>query len=189
MTIENAVSSIDYKVYMEELKNLFCDMDDAYEDVAKQYGFVCRGCNDNCCYSTFYHHTLLEYLYFKEGLRALEEGERQQILDAAGIALEKKESGEKVMCPANKNGLCKVYEYRPMVCRMHGLAHELKRPGQDAVRSPGCDFFTDLVKGGDYIQFDRTVFYVRMAELEKRIRLDSGYMGKIKYTIAEMILK
>ncbi len=42
-------------------------MDLKYKEAADYYGFDCTGCEDNCCFTRFFHHTLLEYLYIMEG--------------------------------------------------------------------------------------------------------------------------
>ena len=38
---------------------LFEQMDRAYDAAARNSGFVCNGCRDNCCLTRFYHHTLV----------------------------------------------------------------------------------------------------------------------------------
>jgi Fe-S-cluster containining protein len=90
----------------------------------------------------------------------------------------------------NHNGWCLVYTHRPMICRLHGIPHELYRPDGEILKSPGCDAFFDQCRQrgkNDYIPFDRTPFYRQMAMLEKELRLETGYHEKIKLTIAQML--
>jgi Fe-S-cluster containining protein len=186
-----------YLPLLNRMETLFGEMNRAYETVAGQYGFLCNGCADNCCLTRFYHHTLLEYLYLVEGLLTLESDVRQRIKKqaltvSAGMA-DADRDGEafRIMCPLNRNERCVLYHYRPMICRLHGIPHELQRPGGNLIRNPGCDeFFNQCREGGktDYFRFDRTPFYRQMATLEQELRKETGYSDKIKLTIAQMLV-
>ena len=181
---------------LDRLAALYGEMDRAYDAVAGQYGFQCHGCADNCCLTRFHHHTVSEYLYLMEGMRTLESGliekinsrvkavrEQMAAADASGATL-------RSMCPLNRDGRCVLYPYRPMICRLHGIPHELQRPGDTIARMPGCDAFFDQCRSGgktDYIRFDRTPLYRRMAMLEKEVRQATGYTDPIKLTVAEML--
>jgi Fe-S-cluster containining protein len=95
------------------------------------------------------------------------------------------------MCPLNRDGQCVAYPYRPMICRLHGIPHELHRPGGKIIKNPGCDSFFDQCRDRgttEYIRFDRTPFYQQMAMLEKELRQETGYAEKIKLTIAQMLV-
>jgi hypothetical protein len=74
-----------------------------------------------------------------------------------------------------------------MICRLHGIAHELRRPDGASRRSPGCDAFTDQTRGKAYIPFDRTPLYMEMAALEREFRTALGENRKLRMTVAEMI--
>jgi Fe-S-cluster containining protein len=185
-----------YLPLLGRLQALFNEMDQAYAAVAKRYGFRCNGCEDNCCLTRFYHHTLLEYLFLAEGIRTLDAGARRAIhVQALAVSAKTADAGHqnnilRIMCPLNQDGRCRVYRYRPMICRLHGLPHELRRPGGQVIRHPGCDrFFEQCRERGktDYVRFDRTLFYRQMAVLEKELRLQTGYVEKIKLTIAQML--
>ena len=185
-----------YLPLLDRLAALFEQMDAAYDAVAGQYGFQCRGCADNCCRTRFYHHTLIEYLYLMEGMNALDaEAERETLLQArrvCGKMADADRQGKtfRMMCPLNRDERCILYPYRPMICRLHGIPHELQRAGGSVVKMPGCDAFfsqcRDLGKT-DYIRFDRTPLYRQMAMLEKELRLVTGANGPIKLTVAQML--
>ena len=186
-----------YLPLLKRLETLFGEMNQAYAAVAGQYGFACNGCTDNCCLTRFYHHTLLEYLYLLEGLRTLESGVQQtikkQALTVSARIDDADRRGEalRIMCPLNHNEKCLLYQYRPMICRLHGIPHELQRPGGDPIKNPGCDaFFNQCHQRGqtDYIRFDRTPFYRQMVALEQELRKETGYTDKIKLTIAQMLV-
>ncbi len=178
---------------MAQLRTLFDDMDGAYGRVADRYGFHCRGCEENCCLTRFHHHTAAEYLFLLEGFRELPGPERRSMGARAEAVLEKtadaerKEAPVRIMCPANTEGLCRLYAHRPMICRLHGLPHELRRPGGAPTYGPGCDRFIEATRGKDYIPFDRTPFYMEMARIEKALRSSLGVTGRIRMTVAEMI--
>ena len=182
---------------LKRLETLFGEMDRSYTAVAGQYGFQCNGCADNCCMTRFYHHTLLEYLYLLEGLRTLESDVRHTIYEKALTAsagmdnADRRGEARRIMCPLNRNDRCTLYPYRPMICRLHGIPHELQRPGGSPIRNPGCDaFFKQCRQRGqrDYTRFDRTPFYLQMAALEQELRRTTGYSEKIKLTIAQMLV-
>ncbi len=183
------------KECLSKLEALFASMDAAYDDAADGYGFNCTGCSDNCCLTRFYHHTLTEFYMLREGFRSLDPETGHAVKERAGevvvetAAQESRGETVRVLCPLNVDGLCILYAQRPMICRMHGIPHELKRPGAAAVRGPGCDAFDDACGEQAYRQFDRTPFYVEMAGLEKEIRGLTGNMEKFRKTVAEMLLE
>jgi len=186
-----------YLPLLSRLASLFREMDRAYAAIADRYGFQCNGCADNCCLTRFHHHTLAEYLYLAQGLRTLEpvlrQAVRQQALTVCAVMTDADRDGERlrILCPLNRDGRCGLYAYRPMICRLHGLPHELHRPAEPVIEQPGCDaFFSQCRKSGKttYIPFDRTPFYRQMALLENDLRLSTGYTEKIKLTIAQMLV-
>jgi Fe-S-cluster containining protein len=185
-----------WRPLLKRLETLFEAMDRAYATVAGQYDFRCNGCADNCCMTRFYHHTQLEYLYLLEGLRTLESNVRRTIYEKALTVSAKMESADgqgkalRIMCPLNRQGRCTLYPYRPMICRLHGIPHELQRAG-GRIMNPGCaEFFNQCRQRDqtDYIRFDPTPFYRQMASLEQELRRKTGYPDKIKLTIAQMVV-
>ncbi|MGA6926988.1 MAG: hypothetical protein WBY88_14965, partial [Desulfosarcina sp.] len=185
-----------YILPLERLQDLFKEMDHAYQTVAEQYGFHCSGCMDSCCQTRFYHHTLLELLYLAVGWRTFESRLRLTVHARALAVNEQMTEADRrgaavpILCPLNRDGLCLGYAYRPMICRLHGIPHELHRPGRQVTVSPGCDtFFSRCRESGTtgYIRFDRTPFYRQMSLLETDLRRRTGYTDKIKFTVAQML--
>ena len=185
---------IENSVFLERLKEIFTAMDQAYQAAADLYHFSCGGCDDSCCRTRFYHHTYLEYFYLLKGYRTLEREKMNEIQNRARRVCDELETadekGEKVrrMCPINFDGLCSLYEYRPMICRLHGIPHELHKPDRDVVFGTGCDVFSRHCGQEQYHVFDRTPFYYEMAELENKLKQATGITAKIKMTVAEMIV-
>jgi Fe-S-cluster containining protein len=180
--------------FFDRLYGIFADMDRQYAEAAKHYGFHCSGCEDNCCRTRFFHHTYLEFLYIHAGLNTLDLPRRQAIQSrAAWVCREtakavQKERPVRLMCPLNSDGLCMLYAYRPMICRLHGISHELRKPGQNVIHGSGCGMFDRRCSNQSYHKFDRTPFYFKMARVEGEFKQAIGLSERIKMTIAEMIM-
>ncbi len=180
--------------FLEKAEALFASMDSAYDRAAGHYGFNCEGCDDNCCLTRFYHHTLLEYHLIRRGVSGLPSKKRAEIIRSAervvrkSALLERRGEPVRLMCPLNFEGRCCLYRERPMICRMHGISHELRKPGAGRVQGEGCTAFESRCGGKTYLEFDRTPFYMEMAQLEQAFRLNLGEGGKFRKTIAEMLV-
>jgi Fe-S-cluster containining protein len=176
----------------QQLADIYTTMDRAWDMTASQYGFQCEGCEDNCCTSLFFHHTFIEKAFLIHGVSQLAQDIKKEAQDRAEIYYHKTFPGGeipaslKLMCPLNQDGRCLVYKYRPMICRLHGLPHELHKPGAAPFKGPGCP--AGQFDKAPYIPFDRTPFYKEMATVEMKFRQRTGRVGKIKETVAQMIL-
>lgn len=183
-----------YTLFLDKLRTIYEAMDQKYKEAADYYGFHCQGCHNNCCLTRFYHYTLLEYLYILEGYNTLGPDRKieakNRALEVCRKTDEADEKGIKVrlMCPLNFDGMCILYNYRPMICRLHGVPHELQRGGQNVIHSPGCDAFTEQNREKSYFKFDRTPFYIKMAKLENEMKIAAGINQKLKMTVAQMLV-
>ena len=183
-----------FSPFLKRLKKIFAFMDQKYQEAAAYYGFNCKGCEDNCCLTRFYLYTLIEYLYIKEGFHCLENKKQVEVKQRSLAVCRKidevdiKGKPVKQMCPVNFENLCVLYPYRPMICRLHGIPHELQRVGQGIFNSPGCGTFALKCHGKTHFKFDRTPFYMKMASLEKEMKQTVGMTQKIKMTVAQMIV-
>ena len=181
--------------FLDRLKDLFAGMDQEYIRAVEHYQFRCDGCMDNCCMTRFYHHTYLEYFYLCRGFKKLNPRQRANMLLKAQEVVGKTAKADendmpvRLMCPLNDDSLCSLYPFRPMICRLHGVPHELKKPGQNVIHVPGCSTFDDRCADKDYFKFDRTPFYMKMAKLENEFKQAAGFEGRIKMTVAEMIVR
>ena len=180
--------------FIERLKQLYAAMDRAYVRTADAYGFTCDGCADNCCRTRFYHHTMIEYIYLIEGLNTLTLKKQNEVKSRALSVVDEttRENGSgavvRLMCPLNVDELCILYDHRPMICRLHGIPHELKKPGQKTIYGTGCETFDRRCGAMGYFEFDRTPFYLQLAKLEQAVKQALGVTEKFKMTVAEMIL-
>ncbi len=183
-----------YPDFIERLKQIYAAMDQTYNAAAGHYGFACARCRDNCCRTRFYHHTVIEYTYFIEGLKTLTALKQDQVKSRALSVLDKTAGVDdnaepvRLMCPLNFDELCILYPYRPMICRLHGIPHELKKPGQKTIYAPGCETFDHRCGRIGYFEFDRTPFYRELAKLEQQVKPTLGLTGKFKMSVAEMIV-
>jgi Fe-S-cluster containining protein len=180
--------------FFNRLEAIFTDMDNAYQKASSHYNFHCNGCDDNCCMTHFFHHTHLEYFYILNGIDQIEPTLKTLLLKKAqdanqrAIAATQRGDNLRLMCPLNVDEMCMIYKYRPMICRMHGIPHELRPPGRQASFGPGCDNFQAQCGKKQYVQFDRTPFYVNMANLEKEMKQALGITEKFKKNITQMLV-
>ena len=176
----------------KSLAALYKAMDKTWNKIAARYPFKCSGCKDNCCKSLFFHYTYIEKAYLTHGFNALDQAGKEKILTRAKNYCEKTFAKKpdvkslKIFCPVNENGRCLLYPFRPMICRLHGLPHELSRPGLSPVMSRGCD--AGLFDDKSYVKFDRTPFYQQMAQIEIAFRQGHDKTDRIKETVAQMLI-
>ncbi len=179
---------------LARLETVYAQIDEAYHAAAARCGFVCNGCKENCCLTRFHHHTLLEFFHLRTGFAKLPPSERASARQRAEAVIEAYDAADKAseppraMCPLNIEQRCRLYHYRPMICRMHGIPHVLRAAGRPPLYGPGCAAFGESCSYRTAAVFDRTPFYRTMAALEKEAKAAEGFDGKIKMTVAEMIL-
>ncbi len=180
--------------HQRRIEHLFGAMDRFFQETARRYGFACTGCEDSCCRTRFYHFTLVEYLFLHEGFltlspdlknafsdRALDYRRQMEAADEAGTPFRN-------FCPLNRQGLCALYRWRPMICRLHGLPNEVHMPGRLPLRGPGCPTFEKTLGQVSYIPFDRTPFYRDMARCEQALRTEVEADRGIRMTVADMLV-
>ncbi len=183
-----------YRPFLAQLSDLFIDMDRDYADAADHFEFHCTGCEDNCCLTRFHHHTLLEYLLLAEGFAGLDHTRQAAVFAEAEKICQKTTSADargrsiRLMCPLNQSGLCILYIQRPMICRLHGIPHELHRPGGGTVLGPGCGVFHGRCGDIPQRRLDRTPYYIKMAGMERALQQALGVSLRIKMTVAEMLV-
>ncbi len=184
------------------LGNLYERMSSAYGETAAKAGLSCEGCQQNCCYSYFQHHTYIEWSYLWRGMNELPQERRDSYLQRAHEAVRQYQHSlsmglpPSVMCPLNDDGLCGVYKHRLMICRMHGTRNMLLRPDGQRQLFRGCYRFCGLTDGQpdeEVPTLDRTLFYRRLAELEMEHCAGKGTAQgraapRVSLTLAEMLV-
>jgi hypothetical protein len=179
------------------LAELYARMQEAYRASAAAAGLSCDNCPTNCCTSYFRHHTYVEWAYLWRGLSALPPHDLARVrrrakeyLEEAGQSLSRN-MPPSVMCPLNEGGLCALYPYRLMICRMHGTRNAFTRPDGQSQIFPGCDRFITLpcANDPDCPSLDRTPFYRDLAALEMEFYKRAGrQLPRVDITLAEMIV-
>jgi len=179
---------------LDSLEKLYEDVEDEFSKIGKNYDFNCSGCVTNCCTTLFYHYTFVEEYMLQFGLSKIKSDIQSSIIENSKRYIFKKDnfSGKgkfKMMCPANKDGLCMIYRYRPMICRIHGVPSKLTFPNGRVDFYKGCE-----VMASKFFEFpfflDRTRFFQNLSLIEQKFRKEFGKpLGyKFKKTIAQMIL-
>lgn len=180
-----------------KIADLYHRMEEAYDKVAAELDFSCQGCPDNCCDSYFQHHTYIEWAYLWDGVMALPEDRREELLARAKKYVEECATAishnerPQAMCPLIDDGLCSLYAHRLMICRMHGVPSAMTRPDGQAMRFPGC-FRCQEITGNrhDLPVVERTDFYRELVALEVAfLGPRRNLLPKVKMTLAEMLVQ
>lgn len=128
-----------------------------------------------------------------EGMDTLDEESEEKVVNRARIARQAVSGTNNddrtllSLCPLNFEGRCILYAYRPMICRLHGIPHEIHQPGKGIIKGSGCKTFDTRCRQKSYYPFDRTPFYLELAELEKAFKQHAGIRHKLKLTVAQII--
>jgi Fe-S-cluster containining protein len=181
----------------EKLSRLYSEMEETYSRTAEKIGLSCQGCPDNCCTSYFQHHTYIEWAYLWKGIGSRPDEKQREFMKRAGEYVRQSRAllaqglRPRIMCPVNDKGLCQLYEYRLMVCRMHGVPNSFVRPDGKRLRFPGCfrcqGLYADL---NEVPVLDRTGFYQGLASLEMAfVRPKINALPRVNLTLAEMLVQ
>jgi hypothetical protein len=181
----------------KKLSQLYLQMDEAYNHVAASIGLSCATCPDNCCTSYFHHHTYIEWAYVWEGMRSLSHQDQREFVDKAEAYVRRSRmlmvQGLKpnVMCPLNDQGLCQLYEYRLMICRLHGVPNLFLRPDGKEMKFPGCFRCQELCpKLEEAPVVDRTNLYRDLASLEMAFTgVGVKTLPRVSLTLADMLVQ
>jgi hypothetical protein len=95
------------------------------------------------------------------------------------------------MCPLNEDGRCQLYEYRLMICRLHGVPNSFVMPDGKKVNFPGCFRCQALCSDLKEVPvLDRTRFYRDLASLEMTfLQSRSEALPKVNLTLAQMLVQ
>lgn len=183
-----ADQSLSIEHLIDSLEELFLCMDEAYNRLAAWYDFSCEKCVETCCTIGFQHFTLLEFVFLSRGLRSLDSSEREVLLAKARQAAGLGDHGQAARCPLEVEGRCSLYDYRPMICRLHGLPHLLRHPHRGEFKESGCRVFRNIHTDPENRSLDRTPFYTEFARLEGEARLIFGTSRVPPRNVARMIV-
>lgn len=117
-------TEIDYKAFLDDLDLRL----EKYFQFHSVYVCCKKGCSA-CCEKGDYPLSELELRYLMQGYFELDNLKKQQVQKNIN---EIKKGGK---CPFLINKECSIYEYRPIICRTHGLAYLTEN---DVVKVPYC---------------------------------------------------
>lgn len=117
-------AKIDYAVFIEELDKKLQGYFESFGD-----NICCKkGCSE-CCERGDYPLSDIELEYLMKGFIELEPSVKLQVQENI------KNMVRGGVCPFLINKECSVYKYRPIICRVHGLAYFYKG---EKVKLPHC---------------------------------------------------
>jgi len=165
---------ISWDELIPRLRKLYAEMDAAYQSAAGEASFSCDGCDGvTCCTVDVTLHTFAEMAYLRRGFNTLDMAGQLEVLGRCEEMISAKigdPDGEQyrgLVCVLNLDGLCRLYEYRPMICRLAGIPHMFVRPDGTSLESGGCHKFErEFRSDRPDLMIDRTFFYREMAEIE-----------------------
>ncbi len=178
------------------LKDLFRAMDAAYSGAAARVGFSCTGCDGaRCCTVDLTVSTLLEMKFLRLGFDTLESDAKGKILRRSRFMVKAKEEDptgdayRNSVCVLNFDGSCGLYLYRPMICRLSGIPHVIRRPDGRTLTGDGCETYRkETEPAHPDLRLDRTDLYREMAVIEtEAVR----YVGArtVPLTVAEILFQ
>ncbi len=159
------------------LTELYRLMDSAYGEVSGRIGFSCEGCDGvKCCTVDLILHTSVEMLYLRWGFNTLDVSRQLEVLGRCREIIKAKEDDafgdeyRNAVCALNFEGLCILYEHRPMICRLAGIPHIIARPDGTTTESGGCiRYQQEIQPHKQNLRLDRTDFYRQVAGIEIEI--------------------
>lgn len=135
---------IEYTKYLKRLDLILA------EYFTKHAEYICckAGCS-NCCKKGDYPMSQIELEYLMQGYINAPDDVKQQIQKN----VDEMQKGE--ACPFLINDLCSVYEYRPIVCRIHGLAYLINKT---TMKLPECanegKNYSKIYRNGEVVLFN-----------------------------------
>jgi hypothetical protein len=156
------------------LEELYRKMDRAYAAIATEVGFSCKDCDgERCCTVDLTLHTTVEKQYLRKGFKNLDTSRQREILARCDSVLAAKDEDplgdayRDAVCVLNFDGLCILYPYRPMICRVAGIPHFILKPDGKTLSREGCSRYQTLIQPAHPdLKMDRTEFYREMAAIE-----------------------
>lgn len=193
-TLQPCVTDRVVKGCLEGLEEIYSGIDSLYESARRAYGFGCKGCAESCCFTRFDHYTIIEEAYRLSGFDRLPSERKRHFVRRASSVVEAYESAgdeARTAGPLYEKGLCVLYAYRPMICRMHGVPYLTFRQDGAVEYGAGCSRFMSDHAGKDFVfyPFNRTMFYHEVARIERDMRAATGVSTVQRKTIADMLLR
>lgn len=130
-----------YKEYLVKLNKIL----DEYFQKHKLF-IECRAGCSVCCKNSYFAVSELEFDLAREGLNRLSDSRKELIIQKAVRIFKERRAFLKECndilsfsyeCPFLENEVCSIYEYRPLLCRSHGLMYkDIEK--QNKINMPYC---------------------------------------------------
>lgn len=171
-----------YEKFLEEFDKTLLDFFDSQKSFIK----CKKGCSI-CCEIGEYPFSRLEAEYLMQGFLGLPKEQKDRIRENINSLLEQQKNfeGERFLyqCPFLLNKECALYNYRGIVCRVHGLAYIDKNTKY--VKLPECvryglnysDVFNtedDTLSLANPIESDLSIFGVLRSSVSQQYQLECG---------------
>jgi Fe-S-cluster containining protein len=162
----------------------------------------CRaGCSD-CCKQLF-QITEIEAAWISYGVRMMDEEKQARLVNRAGPYLEERKRmvtakgepeawgslppvGTRLACPALEDGVCQIYEFRPLICRKFGIPlYNPDKPGQ--VFACELNFRAgDAIEDNELVQI-QTDIHDSWKQVQSSYNASGGYRDAKPITVARAI--
>ncbi|MCK7466806.1 MAG: YkgJ family cysteine cluster protein [Desulfosudis oleivorans] len=131
--------------FLERLRRIYAAMDAAYAPGRRRLRLRLRRAATRLLpHAVSPPHPAGVSLYLREGFSGLPAERRERIREDGRRGRRAARPGDlaagtdtKPMCPLNESGRCGLYAHRPMICRLHGIPHELHPPGRAGAARAG----------------------------------------------------
>jgi Fe-S-cluster containining protein len=164
----------------------------------------CRaGCSD-CCHQLF-QITEIEAAWISHGIHSMDEAKRDRLTKRAEPYLQQRRrlvttkgepeawgnlppTGTRLACPALEDGVCQIYEFRPLICRKFGIPlYNPDKPGQ--VFACELNFRAgDAIDDGDLVQI-QTGIHEDWKRVQGRYNAQGRHRDAKPITVARAILE
>ncbi len=139
----------------------------------------CRaGCTD-CCHHVF-KISQIEAEHVAEGVRRLEAEARTALAERAREYIAAGDAAQRRPCPALRDGVCTIYEHRPLICRRFGMP--IFNPDRPE-RIMACEL--NFKDGEEIVDPDLVQIQTRIHEVWKPLRSERPR----RVSVAEAILE
>jgi Fe-S-cluster containining protein len=128
-----------YETYLKAIEKTFLKR---YFEQQKEYLHCKKGCS-YCCKNGQYPISQIEFEYLLIGYNALSNDMKEIIkTEISKVKRKRQDNPDKdftYACPFLLNNECSIYEYRPIICRTHGLSFFLTdESGKTRNKIPYC---------------------------------------------------
>lgn len=160
------ISLVDWAI--PRLEALYVMVDRTYAEFVTAQGLSCGQCGQaSCCRVDLMIHTHIEQAYLMHGIAGLTSKHRREALDRC-VALEASQPEDRG-CALRGGGACRVYPWRPLICRLAGPLYIIRYPDGRVREGDGCPQLMSASPNRGAPPMDRTPLFREMSLLEREV--------------------